>query len=314
MGSLLTAGWVLTQDARCDEYAAQELAIAARNGDVDHVRQLLSRGVDPNSRHRCGWTALHVAVANGQQAVVEHLLQHGADPNVADRYTPKGGNMSQVMHQMRARAFEFSSAVNPDASAAGFTALHYAALLSDVKIMDALLMAGADPSAKDAEGCVPADYTDSQALKHKLETSSKRIQQEQDVRRKQQLEEERKQRQLFPLEQRVKKYIVGQEGAISTVASAIRRRENGRGLLASHLHADRTRSLLTVCQSIFVFSFSFWGLRCTMLGWQDEDHPLVFLFLGSSGVGKTELSKRIAEVGLVRHVTSTYSEHTLMVS
>jgi pantothenate kinase-related protein Tda10 len=30
-------------------------------------------------------------------------------------------------------------------------------------------------------------------------------------------------------------------------------------------------------------------------GWQDEEHPLVFLFLGSSGVGKTELAKRLAE-------------------
>ena len=29
-------------------------------------------------------------------------------------------------------------------------------------------------------------------------------------------------------------------------------------------------------------------------GWIDEDHPLVFLFLGSSGIGKTELAKQLA--------------------
>jgi len=29
-------------------------------------------------------------------------------------------------------------------------------------------------------------------------------------------------------------------------------------------------------------------------GWIDEDHPLVFLFLGSSGIGKTELAKQVA--------------------
>lgn len=29
-------------------------------------------------------------------------------------------------------------------------------------------------------------------------------------------------------------------------------------------------------------------------GWGDDDHPLVFLFLGSSGIGKTELAKRLA--------------------
>lgn len=30
-------------------------------------------------------------------------------------------------------------------------------------------------------------------------------------------------------------------------------------------------------------------------GWVDEDHPLVFLFLGSSGIGKTELAKQISK-------------------
>ncbi|RXN16876.1 caseinolytic peptidase B-like protein [Labeo rohita] len=29
-------------------------------------------------------------------------------------------------------------------------------------------------------------------------------------------------------------------------------------------------------------------------GWYDEEHPLVFLFLGSSGIGKTELAKQVA--------------------
>ena len=30
-------------------------------------------------------------------------------------------------------------------------------------------------------------------------------------------------------------------------------------------------------------------------GWFDEEHPLVFLFLGSSGIGKTELAKQVAK-------------------
>ena len=58
------------------------------------------------------------------------------------------------------------------------------------------------------------------------------------------------------MEQRLKEFIVGQEGPITTVASAIRRKENG---------------------------------------WINEEHPLVFLFLGSSGIGKTELAKQVSK-------------------
>lgn len=68
-------------------------------------------------------------------------------------------------------------------------------------------------------------------------------------------EAEREERRQFPLEKRVKEFIVGQEQPISSVAAAVRRRENG---------------------------------------WHDGEHPLVFLFLGSSGLGKTELAKRLA--------------------
>ena len=54
-------------------------------------------------------------------------------------------------------------------------------------------------------------------------------------------------RRRYPLEQRLKEHIVGQEGPITAAAAAIRRRENG---------------------------------------WGDDDHPLVLLFLGSSGIGE----------------------------
>ena len=74
---------------------------------------------------------------------------------------------------------------------------------------------------------------------------------QEEKRDKMDLEERRR----FPLEKRIKEKIVGQEGAITTVAAAIRRKENG---------------------------------------WTDDEHPLVFLFLGSSGIGKTELAKQMA--------------------
>ena len=68
----------------------------------------------------------------------------------------------------------------------------------------------------------------------------------------------------------------GQEGPIAIVSSAIRRKENG---------------------------------------WTDGEHPLVFLFLGSSGVGKTELAKQVASYlhrdegeGFIRLDMSEYQE------
>lgn len=73
---------------------------------------------------------------------------------------------------------------------------------------------------------------------------------------KKERELDEEERRKYPLEKRIKEHLVGQEAAISMVAATIRRKENG---------------------------------------WFDEDHPLVFLFLGSSGIGKTELAKQVAK-------------------
>ena len=50
-------------------------------------------------------------------------------------------------------------------------------------------------------------------------------------------------------------------------------------------------------------------------GWTDDKHPLVFLFLGSSGIGKTELAKQLASYihksdknGFIRLDMSEYQE------
>ncbi|VUZ54385.1 unnamed protein product [Hymenolepis diminuta] len=59
----------------------------------------------------------------------------------------------------------------------------------------------------------------------------------------------------IPLEQRLRDNIVGQNSAIEIVTSAIQRKEKG---------------------------------------WHDDEHPLVMLFMGSSGVGKTEVAKQVA--------------------
>lgn len=53
-------------------------------------------------------------------------------------------------------------------------------------------------------------------------------------------------------------------------------------------------SLLHLIQNSFLKRFNFVAVRRKENGWADDDHPLVFLFLGSSGIGKTELAKQLA--------------------
>uniref|UniRef100_A0A8C9C2U3 Mitochondrial disaggregase n=1 Tax=Phocoena sinus TaxID=42100 RepID=A0A8C9C2U3_PHOSS len=157
----------------------------------------------------------------------------------------------------------------------GWTALMVAAINRNDSVVQVLLAAGADPNLGDdfssvyktakeqgihsleganplqrnEMGHTPLDYAREGEVMKLLRTSEAKYQEKQ---RKREAEERRR----FPLEQRLKEHIIGQESAIATVGAAIRRKENG---------------------------------------WYDEEHPLVFLFLGSSGIGKTELAKQTAK-------------------
>uniref|UniRef100_A0A3B4D7P7 Mitochondrial disaggregase n=1 Tax=Pygocentrus nattereri TaxID=42514 RepID=A0A3B4D7P7_PYGNA len=192
-----------------DDSKGEALLNAARSNNTQEVQRLLAAGMDPNSRHRLGWTVLMVASMNRHHNVVKVLLESGADPNLGD---------------------EFSS-VYGTARDKGIHSLE-----------------GANPLQTNELGHTPLAY----AKEGEMHTVLKEWEGE-FVEKQQKREAEERRR--FPLERRLKEHIIGQEGAINTVASAIRRKENG---------------------------------------WYDEEHPLVFLFLGSSGIGKTELAKQVA--------------------
>lgn len=252
-----------------DNETGDELLACCRSGDANCVRRLIYRcrmlararqsgggdeasreAADPvsalvNSRHRLGWTALAAAVVNGHAEVARELLNHGADVNAGDDFAGSFAAAAQMRlssaEVSSRRSSEFNARLNHSASFAGCTALHYAALMNALDMVQLLLEAKADPTLRNADGYRPSVFAPEGSEARRLLQSAE-------------AEAERRRRREFPLERRLRESLIGQEAAIRCVAAAIRRKENG---------------------------------------WSDSDHPLVFLFLGSSGVGKTELAKQV---------------------
>ncbi|XP_067143070.1 mitochondrial disaggregase-like, partial [Centruroides vittatus] len=197
---------------------------AAKQGNEESVKRLIESGGDVNQRHKLGWTVLHVAAMNGHSEVVNILLKAGADPNLGDEFT----NVYQVakeknLHSLEVlvtREDEFSDRLNNRATFRNCTALHYAVLADDIRTVHYLLEHGADPTIRNDSNHEPEQYSRNSEMKKLLEKYKK-------VWEEKQKEREAEERRKFPLEKRIKQYIVGQEGAITTVASAIRRKENG---------------------------------------------------------------------------------------
>ncbi|KPJ01076.1 Caseinolytic peptidase B protein-like [Papilio xuthus] len=235
---------------------------AAQTGNVQELLKQLEaasesrRGSGETAadlRHPLAWTALMVAAANDRPAAVRELLRRGARPDLRERYAGASAAASLAgLHPLEAlqrREDEFCSSMNARASFLGWTALHYAALADSAACARELLEKGADPTARDHAGRRPLHYTRDPSPARELILQHTRRWEEAAAAAA------AEERRRFPLEQRLKQFIVGQQAAIETVAAAVRRKENG---------------------------------------WADEEHPLVFLFLGSSGIGKTELAKQLA--------------------
>ncbi|XP_040190854.1 caseinolytic peptidase B protein homolog isoform X2 [Rana temporaria] len=73
--------------ARQQAFSGEQLLEAARTSNFQEVDRLLREKVDPNTRHKLGWTPLMVAAMSRNQSIVKSLLQAGADPNLGDEFS-----------------------------------------------------------------------------------------------------------------------------------------------------------------------------------------------------------------------------------
>ncbi|XP_011270593.1 hypothetical protein CAOG_08922 [Capsaspora owczarzaki ATCC 30864] len=102
---------------------------------LEHIRQLLDEGADPNARDNAQWTPLHEATRYGTTDVCRLLIERDADVTAAGD--------------------------------GGVTALHYASHYhGNLELVALLLQHGADPRAKDADGESCIDW-----CQHKLDAA-----------------------------------------------------------------------------------------------------------------------------------------------
>jgi len=126
---------------------------AARGGDVDQVKLLLSEGADVNLRNRMNWTPLHTAVQNRKQEVIELLIAEGADVNAKNNRGQTPLMAAIYIGQKDAVELLIANGADVNVMSGSDNALTLAKKRRNAEIVELLLKNGAkEPSPEDLMG------------------------------------------------------------------------------------------------------------------------------------------------------------------
>jgi ankyrin repeat protein/Tfp pilus assembly protein PilF len=140
----------------------EELFKVVKSGEIEQVRQLLSKGADVHASDKIGFTPLHYASTNSSKEVAELLIARGADVNARDKieYTP-------LHYASSKEVAELLIAKGADVNArdiASSIPLHRASIRGGKEVAELLIAKGADVNARNEFMFTPLHYASSKEV------------------------------------------------------------------------------------------------------------------------------------------------------
>lgn len=131
---------------------------AVKKGEIEKVKNMLDKGMDPNVYNMGGLTALHLTISKNNAEMAQLLIDRGADVNrpakTASATTPLDSAIAYNKPDMVSVLTRNGAQLTIEDDS-GWTALHRAVEQGRVEIVQALLDAGADGEIATQNGSTP---------------------------------------------------------------------------------------------------------------------------------------------------------------